>query len=119
MLYQRNLINFYVCRWYHKSGIEKFETSNITSLLVSYYLAAASIFEPERSAERIAWTKTDILVHTISSYFDSSQLSNEDRTAFLDEFKNRSSFKQHFKYSFFLFKSVSCQFNVVKLLATI
>ncbi|XP_022022651.1 ent-copalyl diphosphate synthase, chloroplastic isoform X1 [Helianthus annuus] len=84
-------------RWYHKSGIEKFETSNITSLLVSYYLAVASIFEPERSAERIAWTKTAILVQTISSYFDSSQLSNEDRTAFLDEFRNRSSFKQHFK----------------------
>ncbi|KAM0037103.1 putative ent-copalyl diphosphate synthase [Helianthus debilis subsp. tardiflorus] len=103
MVYQWNLINIYVCRWYHKSGIEKFETSNITSLLVSYYLAAASIFEPERYPERIAWTKTSILVHTISSYFDSSQLSNEDRTAFLDEFRNRLSFKQHFKYFFFAF----------------
>ncbi|KAI7755485.1 hypothetical protein M8C21_031659 [Ambrosia artemisiifolia] len=84
-------------QWYVESGIEKFGTSNVTSPLVSYYLAAASIFEPERSTERIAWAKTAILVNTISSFFDSSQLSNEDRTAFVDKFRNKSSFKQHFK----------------------
>nr|CBL42915.1 copalyldiphosphate synthase [Helianthus annuus]CBM82407.1 copalyldiphosphate synthase [Helianthus annuus] len=102
-------------RWYVDSGIEKFGTSNITSLLVSYYLAAASIFEPERSAERIAWTKTAMLVDTISSFFDSSQLSNEDRTAFVNEFRNRSSFKQHFKNEPWYEVMVALQKNLYEL----
>ncbi|XP_076923265.1 (-)-kolavenyl diphosphate synthase TPS10, chloroplastic-like [Bidens hawaiensis] len=79
-------------QWYVDSNIEQLGTSNITSLLVAYYLAVASIFEPERSKERIAWAKTAILVDTISLIFDSSQLPKEDRIAFVDEFKHKSSF---------------------------
>nr|AAB87091.1 copalyl pyrophosphate synthase [Stevia rebaudiana]AGM34858.1 ent-copalyl diphosphate synthase [synthetic construct] len=82
-------------QWYVDIGIEKFESDNIKSVLVSYYLAAASIFEPERSKERIAWAKTTILVDKITSIFDSSQSSKEDITAFIDKFRNKSSSKKH------------------------
>ncbi|KAK9067613.1 hypothetical protein SSX86_011724 [Deinandra increscens subsp. villosa] len=81
-------------QWYVDFGIEKFGTNDITSLLVSYYLAAASIFEPEMSRERIAWAKTTVLVDTITSFFDSSKLLNEDRRAFVDAFRNKSFSKQ-------------------------
>jgi ent-copalyl diphosphate synthase len=49
-------------------------------------LAAASIFEPERSNERLAWAKTKALVEAITSYFDEEEM----RTAFLHSFKNNT-----------------------------
>ncbi|KAI3678920.1 hypothetical protein L6452_38224 [Arctium lappa] len=78
-------------QWYVDFDIGRFGMSNNTSLLVAYYLAAASVFEPERSKERIAWAKTTTLVDTISSFFDSQRLSNEHRRDFVDEFKNTPS----------------------------
>ncbi|KAK9067609.1 hypothetical protein SSX86_011720 [Deinandra increscens subsp. villosa] len=84
-------------QWYVDFGIEKFGTNNITSLLVSYFLAAASIFEPEMSKARIVWAKTAVLVDTITSFFESSQLVKEDVTAFVDAFRNKSTPKLHSK----------------------
>jgi ent-copalyl diphosphate synthase len=72
-------------------NIGRFGVSNITSLLVAYYVAAASVFEPERSKERISWAKTTTLVDAISSFFDSQQLSKEHRRYFVDEFRNAPS----------------------------
>ncbi|KAI3732398.1 hypothetical protein L1987_63603 [Smallanthus sonchifolius] len=69
-------------RWYVNFGIKQLGASDISSLLVSYYVAAASIFEPERSSERNSWAKTTILVDTISKLFESPQLSKGDRRAF-------------------------------------
>lgn len=85
-------------QWYVDFNIGRFGMSNITSLLVSYYLAAASVFEPERSKERIAWAKTTTLVDAISSFFDSQQLSIEHRRDFVDEFRNTSSSLHPAKY---------------------
>ncbi|KAI3678917.1 hypothetical protein L6452_38221 [Arctium lappa] len=85
-------------QWYVDFNIGRFGMTNITSLLVSYYLAAASVFEPERSKERIAWAKTTTLVDTISSFFDSQQLSNEHRRDFVDEFRNTLSSLHPAKY---------------------
>ncbi|KAF9600298.1 hypothetical protein IFM89_005884 [Coptis chinensis] len=47
-----------------------------------------SIFEPERSTERLAWTKTALLVDAIFAHFKNN--SKEQRTAFVDEFINNS-----------------------------
>ncbi|KAJ9543439.1 hypothetical protein OSB04_023146 [Centaurea solstitialis] len=85
-------------QWYVDFNIERFGTSNITSLLVAYYVAAASVFEPERSKERIAWAKTTTLVDAISSFFDSQQLSKEHRRDFVDEFRNTPSSLHPAKY---------------------
>lgn len=87
----------FLSRWYVDFGMERFGTSDITSLLVSYYLAAASVFEPERSKERIAWAKTTTLVDTISSFFHSLKISNEHRREFVEEFRNISNSIHHAK----------------------
>ncbi|KAD4584469.1 hypothetical protein E3N88_22070 [Mikania micrantha] len=86
-------------QWYVDFGINQFGTSDMASHLVSFYLAAASIFEPERSMERIAWAKTSILVDTIYKYFDAQPLSKKDRKAFVDEFRNKTTFRKHSKNS--------------------
>ncbi|XP_054814368.1 ent-copalyl diphosphate synthase 5-like [Prosopis cineraria] len=71
--------------WYSECELEKFGLSK-ERLLVAYFLAAANIFEPERSQERLAWVKTSALIHTLkSTYHDQHQ-----RKAFLDEFNNTS-----------------------------
>ncbi|KAK7336755.1 hypothetical protein VNO77_17302 [Canavalia gladiata] len=70
-------------RWYSESGLEGFGLSK-TSLEFAYFIAAASIFEPERSQERLAWAKTTALVETLKSFIK----DEETRTAFVDRFNN-------------------------------
>ncbi|GJU79314.1 copalyl pyrophosphate synthase 2 [Tanacetum coccineum] len=72
-------------RWY---ALLNMEGSSYKNLLWSYYEAAASIFEPERYNERLAWAKTTVLLETITSIFTKSQFSNVDMQAFVDEFIN-------------------------------
>ncbi|XP_059439100.1 (-)-kolavenyl diphosphate synthase TPS28, chloroplastic-like isoform X1 [Corylus avellana] len=72
-------------KWYSDCNLGDFGLSKKT-LLFAYFLAAASIFEPERSNERLAWVKTTALVEAITSYFDEDEM----RRAFLHEFKNNA-----------------------------
>ncbi|KAL7172392.1 hypothetical protein ACSBR2_031980 [Camellia fascicularis] len=74
-------------RWYTECNLGEFGM-NQRNLLLAYYLAAASIYEPERSKERAAWAKTATLVETIVSYFEEEGSSVEQRRAFLNEFIN-------------------------------
>ncbi|CAL5427695.1 hypothetical protein CsSME_00041883 [Camellia sinensis var. sinensis] len=74
-------------KWYTECNLGEFGM-NQRNLLLAYYLAAASIYEPERSKERAAWAKTATLVETIVSYFEEEGSSVEQRRAFLNEFKN-------------------------------
>ncbi|KAI7755323.1 hypothetical protein M8C21_030169, partial [Ambrosia artemisiifolia] len=75
----------YFQKWYEHLNIE--ETLN-TRLLRSYYEAVASIFEPERCNERLAWAKTLVMVNTITTFFARPQFSNIDIKAFANEFAN-------------------------------
>lgn len=68
-------------RWYMESELEGFGL-NKKSLLISYYVAAASIFEPERSLERLAWAKTTALLQILESNFK----DDETKSAFVDQF---------------------------------
>ncbi|XP_061341359.1 ent-copalyl diphosphate synthase 1-like [Gastrolobium bilobum] len=70
-------------RWYSESGIEGFGLSK-GNLLFAYFLAAATIFEPERSLERLARTKTAALLETLRSYIKDEQT----KSAFVDKFNN-------------------------------
>ncbi|XP_050910981.1 ent-copalyl diphosphate synthase, chloroplastic [Lathyrus oleraceus] len=67
-------------RWYLESELEGFGLTK-NSLLFAYFVAAASIFEPERSLERLAWAKTTALLRTLKSYFK----DEETRNAFGDQ----------------------------------
>jgi len=60
-------------RWYSESRLGEFGLSK-KDLLMAYYLASASIFEPERSQERLAWAKTTALLETITSYIRDEDL---------------------------------------------
>ncbi|GLT61948.1 hypothetical protein SLA2020_346180 [Shorea laevis] len=72
-------------KWYSECNLGDFGLSRKT-LLFAYFLAAASIFEPERSNERLAWVKTTALVEAITSHFDEEEM----RRAFLHEFRNNA-----------------------------
>jgi len=72
-------------RWYSECNLGEFGLSRRT-LLFAYFLASSSIFEPKRSIERLAWTKTTALVEAITYYFDEKEM----RRDFLQEFRNYS-----------------------------
>ncbi|KAL0435734.1 UNVERIFIED_CONTAM: Kolavenyl diphosphate synthase TPS5, chloroplastic [Sesamum radiatum] len=73
-------------KWYRNCNLGEFGLSE-SNLLVAYYIAAASVFEPERSNERLAWAKTAILVETIVSHPDLQQLSREQKRTFVNIFE--------------------------------
>nr|AZB50385.1 terpene synthase 1 [Pogostemon cablin] len=67
-------------------------------VLLSYYLAAANLFEPQNSTHRIAWAKTSILVSAI-------QLSPLQKRDFINQF-HRSTANNGYETSNVLVKSV-------------
>jgi len=71
-----------------------FGTSGKT-LLYSYFTAAASIYEPERARERLAWAKTSVLVDAIASYLEGEGTSRERRRGFVREFQQFSKKQKH------------------------
>ncbi|KAL6339780.1 hypothetical protein AAG906_034866 [Vitis piasezkii] len=70
--------------WWTHSHLQEFGLSRET-LLLAYFLAAASIFEPERSVERVAWAKAAVLVEAVASYFN-KETCIKQRRAFLLKF---------------------------------
>ncbi|KAL7126615.1 hypothetical protein ABFS83_14G200100 [Erythranthe nasuta] len=75
-------------KWYRNCNLGEFGLSE-RNLLLSYFIASASVFEPEKSNQRIAWAKTVILLETITS----QQLSREQKQEFADEFEHGSILK--------------------------
>ncbi|KAL4362591.1 hypothetical protein GQ457_04G028030 [Hibiscus cannabinus] len=73
-------------KWYSEMGLAEFGVTR-RSLLVTYFIAAASIFEPERSQERLAWAKTAFFVETISSLSDNARKPKEFRHSFVHAFR--------------------------------
>ncbi|KAH6796576.1 hypothetical protein C2S52_021130 [Perilla frutescens var. hirtella] len=69
-------------KWYRDNNLGEFGLSE-RSLLLAFYIAASSAFEPEKSRERLAWAKTAVLVETIAS----QQLPHEQKCEFVDEFE--------------------------------
>ncbi|KAB2605326.1 ent-copalyl diphosphate synthase [Pyrus ussuriensis x Pyrus communis] len=73
-------------KWYAECKLENYGLST-RSLLMAYFVAASSIFEPERANERLAWAKTTSLTETIGSHFREG--TSQQRKAFVHEFKTR------------------------------
>ncbi|CAI9118789.1 OLC1v1020399C1 [Oldenlandia corymbosa var. corymbosa] len=69
-------------KWFKESGLRNLGILSERDLLYSYYLATASIFEPERAKERIAWAKTNALINTTKSCLSIQQY---DKRTFLQE----------------------------------
>ncbi|KAK2359467.1 ent-copalyl diphosphate synthase, chloroplastic [Trifolium repens] len=77
-------------KWYSESRLGEFGLSK-RDLLLAYFLAAASIFEPERSHERLAWAKTTALLGTITSYASDEHL----RKDFVKKFNDYGNRRDH------------------------
>nr|WCR39977.1 terpene synthase class II [Dracocephalum officinale] len=75
-------------KWYRDCNLGEFGLSE-RSLLLAYYIAASTAFEPERSGERLTWATTAVLVETIAS----QRLSDEEKGEFVSEFEHGSNLK--------------------------
>ncbi|XP_070048281.1 copal-8-ol diphosphate hydratase, chloroplastic-like isoform X2 [Nicotiana tomentosiformis] len=73
-------------RWYEKCNFQHFGISK-KYLLVSYFLAAASTYEVEKSRERLAWAKSRIICKMITSYFNEEATTWTTRNSLLMELK--------------------------------
>ncbi|XP_077232941.1 ent-copalyl diphosphate synthase 1-like isoform X2 [Tasmannia lanceolata] len=80
-------------KWYEECNLGEFGLSK-RAVLQAYFLAIASIFEPEKATERLAWARTAVLMEAVSSYFGSEANTPEQRRAFLEEFNDKRSGKK-------------------------
>ncbi|KAL8143258.1 hypothetical protein V2J09_016290 [Rumex salicifolius] len=75
-----------VKRWWVGYSVNEFGLTQ-KELLRLYFIAGASIFEPERSNERLAWTKTTAMVTAIAGYFSrQSKATFKQRREFAEDF---------------------------------
>ncbi|KAJ8543161.1 hypothetical protein K7X08_005684 [Anisodus acutangulus] len=79
-----------ILQWYKECGLGEFGLSE-RSLLVTYFLAMGSVFEPDRYRERLVWAKMAAIMDTIKCHFGSPHIFGEHKTAFLHEFAHSSS----------------------------
>ncbi|XP_014498372.1 ent-copalyl diphosphate synthase, chloroplastic [Vigna radiata var. radiata] len=75
-------------KWYSESRLAEFGMNRRT-LLLAYFLAAASIFEPEKSHVRLAWAKTTVLLETITSYVSDAEMRKTFMKNFSDYISRR------------------------------
>nr|UZM18092.1 ent-copalyl diphosphate synthase [Gymnaconitum gymnandrum] len=83
-------------KWYLECNLGEFGVTDAT-LLRTYFVATASIFEPERSSERLAWTKIALLLEAISSHFKDQ--TKEHRRAFVIDFIDNKVISRNSNYS--------------------
>lgn len=58
------------------------------SVLRAYFLATASIFEPEQATRRLGWAKTSVLAEAVALYFHGESCTEEARRSFISAFRN-------------------------------
>ncbi|KAL2489903.1 Ent-copalyl diphosphate synthase [Forsythia ovata] len=73
--------------WYANCKLQELGISK-KDLLLAYFLAAANIFEPERSNVRLAWAKSQIIIRLIPFYFTRESKTLEERIDLLSKFRN-------------------------------
>ncbi|XP_057799339.1 copalyl diphosphate synthase 2, chloroplastic-like [Salvia miltiorrhiza] len=75
----------YMQEWYHRSSVGEFGISK-KDLLRAYFLAAATVFEPERTQERLVWAKTQLVSKMIASFVSNeTTLSLDQRIALVTQ----------------------------------
>jgi hypothetical protein len=74
-------------RWYNNKELQMYGVSP-NSVLRAYFLAAASIFEPNRAMERLGWARTAVLAEAVSSHLRCSASANRTREGFIGKLTN-------------------------------
>ncbi|PIN17901.1 Copal-8-ol diphosphate hydratase [Handroanthus impetiginosus] len=77
----------YMQKWYGNYNIQEFGITR-KELLRAYFLATATIFEPERSKERTAWAKFKIISKMITSFFNEETTIWDHKNALLTAVRN-------------------------------
>ncbi|CAO2839441.1 unnamed protein product [Amaranthus hypochondriacus] len=72
-------------RWYLDYNLRELGVSQ-RSLLVTYFVASSTIFEPEKSNKRLAWAKTAALIQAIDFEYSSNLF--EEKNCFLTQFQH-------------------------------
>ncbi|KAJ4955655.1 hypothetical protein NE237_012438 [Protea cynaroides] len=72
-------------KWYVECNLEEVGVSR-RKLLQAYFVAAASIFEPERASERLAWARVAVLVEAVKSYMEMETTTVDQRREFFNDF---------------------------------
>ncbi|XP_066346079.1 ent-copalyl diphosphate synthase 2, chloroplastic-like isoform X2 [Miscanthus floridulus] len=63
-------------KWYNENRLMDFGVAQ-EDVLRAYFLAAASIYEPSRATERLAWARVAILANTISTHLHNNSSFRE------------------------------------------
>uniref|UniRef100_A0ACD5Y4R1 Uncharacterized protein n=1 Tax=Avena sativa TaxID=4498 RepID=A0ACD5Y4R1_AVESA len=71
-------------KWCNRKNLQMYGVSP-KSVLQAYFLAAASIFEPNRARERLGWARTAVLSEAVSSHFRRSASADNTREGFIVE----------------------------------
>ncbi|KAL0312160.1 UNVERIFIED_CONTAM: Peregrinol diphosphate synthase TPS1, chloroplastic [Sesamum radiatum] len=69
-------------QWYENFNVYEFGVSR-KDVLLAYFLGSASMFEADRSKERMAWAKSRIISRMITSFFNDETTSSEQKAALL------------------------------------
>nr|WJZ49116.1 (+)-copalyl diphosphate [Scutellaria barbata] len=73
--------------WYESCNIEEFGISR-KELLQAYFLACSSVFELEKTTERIGWAKSQIISRMITSFLNNETTTAVEKDALLTRFRN-------------------------------
>ncbi|KAM0857064.1 hypothetical protein ACQ4PT_048739 [Festuca glaucescens] len=71
-------------KWSKWKNLEMYGVSP-KSVLQAYFLAASSIFEPNRATERLGWARTAVLAEAVSSHFRRSTSPDTTREGFVSK----------------------------------
>ncbi|KFK30883.1 copalyl diphosphate synthase [Arabis alpina] len=82
-------------KWCEENKLSEFGVSK-SEVLECYYLAAATIFEVERSHERMVWAKSSVLVKAIVSSFGQS---SDSRRSFYDQYIANAQRSEHHHFN--------------------
>ncbi|KAL0393921.1 UNVERIFIED_CONTAM: Peregrinol diphosphate synthase TPS1, chloroplastic [Sesamum latifolium] len=69
-------------QWYENFNVCEFGVSR-KDVLLAYFLGSASMFEADRSKERMAWAKSQIISKMITSFLNEETTSSEQKAALL------------------------------------
>ncbi|WVZ74938.1 hypothetical protein U9M48_023052 [Paspalum notatum var. saurae] len=77
-------------KWYDRNNLQAYGVAP-ESALMAYFLAAASIYEPDRVAERLTWARTAMLAEAISGYLQCNAGSDTKRERLIAKLENHGS----------------------------
>ncbi|XP_042491520.1 (-)-kolavenyl diphosphate synthase TPS28, chloroplastic-like isoform X2 [Macadamia integrifolia] len=74
-------------KWYSEYNLGEFGVGR-RGLLQAYFVAMASMFEPERASERLTWARAAVLLEAVKSFMEMDTTTVDQRREFVNDFNN-------------------------------